>query len=85
MEAPTLERSRLLAYRIHDRIPLPEDVAVLEAMKGDEGIVRELILQGDGSVVAFVEVSYSTGQTRGWVFVEVMPEGRVISYIQETA
>jgi hypothetical protein len=55
------------------------DIAALEVEKGDEGIVRELVLHND-SVTAFVEVSYSTGQTRGWVLVEIMPEEKVLSY-----
>ena len=49
---------------------------------GDEGIIRELILLNE-SVTAFVEVSYSTGQTRGWILVEVTPEVRVLSYTLE--
>jgi hypothetical protein len=35
------------------------------------------------SVAAFVEVSYSTGQPKGWVLVEVMPEEKVLSYTLE--
>ena len=78
MEASTRERGRKLVYQMHDRISIPEDVPDLGVCKGDEGIVRELVMHND-SVTAFVEVAYSTGQTRGWVVVEVMPGVRVLS------
>ena len=79
METLTRERGVQLIYKMHDRISIPEDIAALEVEKGDEGIVRELVLHND-SVTAFVEVSYSTGQTRGWVLLEIMPEEKVLSY-----
>ena len=82
MQAPTRERSGQLVYQVHDLISIPEDVPTLEVERGDEGIIRELILLND-SVTAFVEVSYSTGQTRGWILVEVMPEEKVLSYTLE--
>ena len=81
MEAPTRERSRQLVYQIHDSISIPEDVADLEVRRGEKGIVRELVMHND-SVTAFVEIRYSTGQTRGWVVVEVMPERKVISVLE---
>jgi hypothetical protein len=71
-----------LVYQVHDLIPIPEDVPILEIRKGDEGIIRELILHNDG-VTAFVEITYSTGQTRGWIFVEIMPEEKVLGYTLE--
>ena len=64
MQAPTRERGRPLVYQVRDLICIPEDVPELEIEWGDEGIIRELILLNE-SVAAFVEVSYSTGQTRG--------------------
>ena len=79
METLTRERGVQLIYQIHDRISIPKDIPALEVERGDEGIVRELVLHND-SVTAFVEVSYSTGQTRGWVLLEVMPEEKVLSY-----
>ena len=79
MEAPTRERGRPLVYEVRDLISIPEDVPALEVERGDEGIIRELVLLND-SVTAFVEVSYSTGQTRGWILVEIMPETKVLSY-----
>lgn len=82
MQAPTRERSGQLVYQVHDLISIPEDVPTLEVEKGDEGTIRELVLHND-SVTAFVEVSYSTGQTRGWIFVEIMPEEKVLSYTLE--
>ena len=82
MEAPTRERNMRLVYQVHDLIPIPEDVPALEIRKGDEGIIHELVLHNDG-VTAFVEIPYSTGQTRGWIFVEIMPEEKVLSYTLE--
>ena len=82
MEALTRQRSGRLVYQVHDLMPIPEDVPALEIERGDEGIIRELVLRNDG-VTAFVEVFYSTGQTRGWVFVEIMPEEKVLSYAPE--
>jgi hypothetical protein len=73
------ERDVQLIYQMHDRISIPEDIAALEVERGDEGIVRELVLHND-TVTAFVEVFYSTGQTRGWVLLEIMPEEKVLSY-----
>jgi hypothetical protein len=80
LETLTRERGVQLIYQIHDRISIPEDIPALEVERGDEGIVRELVLHND-SVTAFVEVSYSTGQTRGWVLLEIVPEEKVLSYI----
>ena len=39
--------------------------------KGDEGIVRNLELYND-TVFAFVMITYSTNQTRGWVIMDVI-------------
>ena len=83
MEAPMRERSTRPVYQVHDLIPIPEDVPALEVGKGDEGVIRELVLYND-DVTAFVEISYSTGQTRGWISVEVMPEKKVQSYTLES-
>ncbi len=83
MQAPTRERSERLVYQVHDLIPIPEDVPALEVKKGDEGIVRELVLYNDSVVTAFVEVSYSTGQTRGWIVMEIMPTEKVLSYTED--
>ncbi len=82
MEAPTRERGRPLVYQVRDLISIPEDVPALEIERGDEGIIRELVLVNE-SVTAFVEISYSTGQTRGWILVEIMPEEKVLSYTLE--
>ena len=82
MQAPTRERVRPLVYQVHDLISIPEDVPELEIERGDEGIIRDLVLLNE-SVAAFVEVSYSTGQTKGWILVEVMPEEKVLSYTLE--
>ena len=82
MQAPTRERGRSLVYQVRDLISIPEDVPELEIEKGDEGIICELVLLNE-SVTAFVEVSYSTNHTRGWILVEVMPEARVLSYSLE--
>ena len=82
MQAPTRERGRSLVYQVRDLISIPEDVPELEIERGDEGVIRELVLLNE-SVAAFVEVSYSTGQTKGWILVEVMPEEKVLSYTLE--
>jgi hypothetical protein len=82
LQALTRERVRPLIYQVHDLISIPEDVPELEIERGDQGIIRELVLLND-SVTAFVEVSYSTGQTRGWILVEIMPETKVLSYTME--
>lgn len=82
MEVLTRERNMRLVYQVHDLIPIPEDVPTLEISKGDEGIIRELILHNDG-VTAIVEITYSTGQTRGWIFMEILPEEKVLSYTLE--
>ncbi|CAA9457270.1 MAG: hypothetical protein AVDCRST_MAG28-2679 [uncultured Rubrobacteraceae bacterium] len=79
MDMLTRERGGRLVYQVHDRISVPEDVPVLGVEKGDEGIIRELVLHND-TVTAFVEVSYSTGRTRGWILMEIMPEEKVSSY-----
>jgi hypothetical protein len=82
LQAPTRERGRPLVYQVRDLISIPEDVPALEIERGDEGIIRELVLVNE-SVTAFVEVSYSTGRTRGWILVEIMPEEKVLSYTLE--
>ena len=79
MQAPTCERGRPLVYEVHDLISVPEGVPELEVERGDAGVIRELVLLNE-SVAAFVEVPYSTGQTRGWILVKVMPEEKVLSY-----
>ena len=79
MEMLMRERDVQLIYQMHDRISIPEGIAALEVERGDEGIVRELVLHND-TVTAFVEVFYSTGQTRVWVLLEIMPEEKVLSY-----
>ncbi len=78
MQAPTTGGVRPL-YQEHDRIPIPEDVPALGIRKGDEGIVRKLDLHND-TVFAFVMITYSTGQTRGWVIMEIKPNTKVRSY-----
>jgi hypothetical protein len=83
LDTSTRERSGRLAYQEHDLISIPEDVPALEVERDDEGIVRELILLNDKVVTAFVEVPYSTGQTRGWVLMQIMPEEKVLSYTLE--
>lgn len=78
MEAPTVKSTRLI-YQEHDRIPIPEDVPELGIRAGDEGVIRRLTYLRN-TVFAFVMVTYSTGQLRGWVVVEIKPERRVRSY-----
>jgi hypothetical protein len=72
-------RSKRLRYQEYDRISIHEDVPALGIEKGDEGIIRGLSLHNE-TVFAFVMITYSTGQTRGWVIVELKPKTKVRSY-----
>lgn len=78
MEATTVKSTRLL-YQEHDRIPIPGGVPELGVREGDEGVIRRLTYLRN-TVFAFVMVTYSTGQIRGWVVVEIKPERKVRSY-----
>ena len=75
MQAPTTRRGRLLCQE-RDRIPIPEDVPALGIRKGDEGIVRKLDLYND-TVFAFLMITYSTGQIRGWIIMGIKPNHKV--------
>jgi len=68
-----------LHHQEHDRISIPEDVPALGVKKGDEGVIRGLHLDNE-TVLAFAAISYSTGQPRGWVIVELKPQSKVRSY-----
>lgn len=70
MQAPTTRSGRLLCQE-HDRIAIPEDLPAFGIRKGDEGIVRNLERYND-TVFAFVMITYSTNQTRGWVIMDVI-------------
>ena len=72
-------RSESLRYQEYDRISIPEDVPALGIKEGDEGIIRGLSLHNE-TVFAFVMITYSTGQTGGWVIVELKPQRKVRSY-----
>ena len=78
MEATT-SRSAPLLHQEYDRISIPEDVPELGVQEGDEGVIRRLTYLRN-TVFAFVTVTYSTGQTRGWVVVEIKPERKVRSF-----
>jgi dTDP-4-dehydrorhamnose 3,5-epimerase-like enzyme len=77
-------RSGRLRHQEHDRISIPEDVPALGVEKGNEGVVRGLHLHNE-TVFAFVMVTYSTGQSRGWVIVELKPQKKVRSYMGPAA
>ena len=79
MQAPTSARGTRVLYQELDRIPIPEDVPALGIRREDEGVVRRLTYLRN-TVFAFVMVTYSTGQLRGWVVVEIKPERKVRSY-----
>ena len=79
MQAPTTARGTRVLYQEHDRMPIPEDVPALGIREGDEGVIRRLTYLRN-TVFAFVMVTYSTGQPRGWVVVEIKPERKVRSY-----
>ena len=83
MQAPTMARSGRLLHQAYDRVSVPEDVPALGVKAGDEGVIRGLSLDKD-RVFAFVEITYSTGQLRGWVVMEMKPERKVVSYTTET-
>jgi len=82
MQAATQGSLRVI-YQEHDRIPVPEDVPELGIRAGDEGVIRRLTYLRN-TVFAFVMVTYSTGQPRGWVVVEVKPERKVRSFATAT-
>ena len=82
MEATTA-RSKPLLHREYDRIAIPQDVPELGIREGDEGVIRRLTYLRN-TVFAFVMVTYSTGQPRGWVVVEVKPERKVRSFTTAT-
>ena len=82
MDAPTRVVDRL-PYREHDRIAIPGNVPELGVRAGDEGVIRRLTYLRN-SVFAFVMVTFSTGQPRGWVVVEVKPERRIRSFTMAT-
>lgn len=82
MRALAQERKGQPFYKEHDRIQICEGVPELGIEKGKEGVVRDLTLHND-RVLASVKVSYSTGQPRGSVLVEVKPEPKVLSYSVE--
>ena len=79
MQAPTTAKGTRVLYQEHDRIPIPEDVPELGIRRGDEGVIRRLTYLRN-TVFAFVMITYSTGQPRGWVVVEIKPERKVRSY-----
>ena len=75
MQAPI----RKSLYQEHDRIAVPGDVPVLGVRAGDEGIIRKLTYLNN-SVFAFVRIDYSTGQTRGWILMQIKPDVEVRSF-----
>ena len=77
MQAPTAKSARL--HQAYDRIPVPEDIPELGVRAGEEGVIRRLTYLRD-TVFAFVLMSYSTGQPKGWVVVEVKPGRKVRSF-----
>jgi hypothetical protein len=79
MERPELTQNGRLFYREHDLIPIPRDIPNLGVSEGERGLVKGLDFH-NGRVQTLVRVDYSTGQTRGWVEMDVMPEQRVLSY-----
>jgi hypothetical protein len=78
LQASTTSSGPLLCQE-QDRIAIPENVPALGIRKGGEGIVRNLELYND-TVFAFVMITYSTGQPRGWVIMEIKPRYEVRSF-----
>jgi hypothetical protein len=79
MDRPERTHNGRLFYREHDLIPIPRDIPDLGISEGERGLVKGLDFH-NGRVLALVRVDYSTGQTRGWVEMDVMPEQKVLSY-----
>ena len=78
MQASVTKSARVV-HQEHERIAIPEDVPELGIRRGDEGVIRRLTYLRN-TIFAFVMVTYSTGQLRGWVVVEIKPERKVRSY-----
>lgn len=68
-----------LRLQEHDLISVPDDVPALGVREGDQGIIRKLTYLHN-TVYAFVRIDYSTGQTRGWIIVEIKPNLEVRSF-----
>ncbi len=79
METKTKRPGKRILCQEHDVIAIPEDIPELGIKEGDEGIVRRLDYQNN-VVTAFVMITYSTGQPRGWVLMELKPDVKVSSY-----
>jgi hypothetical protein len=79
MDTPERTHNGRLFYREHDLIPIPRDIPEPGISEGQRGLVKGLEFDY-GRVLALVKVNYSTGQTRGWVEMDVMSERRVLSY-----
>jgi hypothetical protein len=79
MDRPERTHNGRFFYREHDLIPIPQDIPDLGISEGQRGLVKGLDFH-NGRVLALVKVNYSTGQTRGWVEMDVMPEQKVLSH-----
>lgn len=63
-----------------DVIPIPGDIPSLGVKAGDVGLVKSLDMRNSDELVALIEIFYSTGQTRGWVEINLAPKARVLSH-----
>ena len=79
MKEANQEHKGRLVYKEHDLIPIPEGIPALGLKKGNEGLIQTLSLRND-EVVALVKISYSTGQTRGWIEMNITPAEKILSY-----
>jgi hypothetical protein len=79
LETLTKRPDKRILCQEHDVLAIPEDIPALGIEAGDEGIVRKLDFQNN-VVTAFVMITYSTGQLRGWVLMELRPDIKVSSY-----
>ena len=68
---PIMSGARL-RYQEYEPISIPEDVPALGVEEGEEGVIRGLQLDNE-TVLALVAITYSTGQPRGEVTVEIKP------------
>lgn len=67
-------------YSEYDEIPIPEDIPELGSKKGDVGTIQSLDFRRDNHVVAVVNVPFSTGQPRGRVEMNTLPEEKVLAF-----
>ncbi|QIN80293.1 hypothetical protein GBA65_19195 [Rubrobacter marinus] len=69
-----------VGYKEYDLVSIPADIPAIGVKIGETGLVRDLDLRLGGDVIATLQLISPTGQTKGWVEMEVRPSERVLSY-----